>query len=300
MLYIDGASFFCCDRLAIENRINAYAWRRLDFMKRQVVLPNLLTAISLCCGLFVIFKMNMIHPGTTVFTQVLSCVEIILLAAVVDVLDGAVARAMNVESAFGGFFDSMADAVSFGVAPSVIVLKSLSVVPGTVLSGFIVAAAITYSTAGVLRLVRYSTTPPPQDPELYGTFTGLPITAAAMAVVSLTLCLMNEEWQTLFPITDFGKSMIAGCMFFLLAYLMVSRWRFPSLKSINVRVRSLRLVVAIASLSSIVLVVALNNFPAALLLVSWGYVLIAWSFAIIRLAQGKRKAALDDTEEKEE
>lgn len=269
-------------------------------MKRQGVLPNLLTAISLCCGLFVIFKMNMIHPGTTAFAQVLSCVEIILLAAVLDVLDGAVARAMHAQSAFGGFFDSMADAVSFGVAPSVIVLKSLSILPGTFLSGFIMTAAITYSTAGVLRLVRYSTTPPVQDPEVYGTFTGLPITAGAMAIASLTLCLMSEEWQKAFPITEFGRTLIAGGVFFFLAYLMVSRWRFPSLKSINIRVRSLRLVIVIATLSSIILVMALNSFPLALLFVSWGYVLAAWSSAIIRLAQGKRRAAIDETEEKEE
>lgn len=268
-------------------------------MKHHIVLPNLLTASSLCCGLFVIFKMNMIHPGTTLFSQVFTCVEILLLAAVMDVLDGAVARAMNAQSEFGGFFDSMADAVSFGLAPSVLVLKTLSTVPGTVLSGILAASAMTYSVAGVLRLVRFSTTPPPEDKELRGTFTGLPITAGAMAAVAPTLFLMSDEGKEIFGTTDLGNTIIAIGGFFILAYLMVSRWRFPSLKTINVRVSSLQLVAISVFATFVLLALAFNNFPAVLLLVSWGYVLVAFTVACIRLAQGKRKAALDDTEEKE-
>jgi CDP-diacylglycerol--serine O-phosphatidyltransferase len=267
-------------------------------MKRQMVLPNLLTASSLCCGLFVIFKMNMIQPGTAVFEQVQYCVKILLVASVLDVLDGALARVMKVESEFGGFFDSMADSVSFGIAPSVVVLKTLSVLPGTFLAWFLTAGAITYSVGGVLRLVRYSTTPPSTDPEMKGTFTGLPITAGAMAVVSPTLFLMSDTWQELCPTSDFVRSLVGIGAFFFLAYLMVSRWRFISLKSINVRVANLRLIIGVASLSSVILLLALNNFSIALFLVSWIYVLGAWILACIRLAQGKRQAALD--EEKEE
>jgi CDP-diacylglycerol--serine O-phosphatidyltransferase len=268
-------------------------------MKRQIVLPNLLTALSLCCGLFVIFKMNMIHPGTAVFEQVQYCVKILLLASVLDVLDGALARAMKVESEFGGLFDSMADSVSFGIAPSVVVLKTLSAFPGTILSWFLVAGAITYSVGGVLRLVRFSIATPSDDTENKGTFTGLPITAAAIAVVSPTLLLMSDAWQELWPATDFARSVVAIVVFFLLAYLMVSRWRFPSLKAINVRVTSLQLIVIIAGVSSIVLFLALNNFSAALFLISWGYVLVAWMIACIRLAQGKRLAALDESDDKD-
>ena len=269
-------------------------------MKRQIVLPNLLTASSLCCGLFVIFKMNMIHPGTAVFEQVQYCVKILLVASVLDVLDGALARVMKVESEFGGFFDSMADSVSFGIAPSVVVLKTLSAVPGTFLSWFLAAGAITYSVGGVLRLVRYSTTPPSHDPATKGMFTGLPITAAAMAAVSPTLLMMSDAWQELWPTSEFTRTVVAIVVFFLLGYLMVSRWRFFSLKSINVRVASLRLIVITASVSSIILLLALNNFSAALFLISWGYVLTAWTLACIRLAQGKRMAALDESEEKDE
>lgn len=268
-------------------------------MKRQIVLPNLLTASSLCCGLFVIFKMNMISPGTAVFEQVQYCVKILLAATVLDVLDGALARAMKVESEFGGLFDSMADSVSFGIAPSVVVLKTLSALPGTLLSWFLAAGAITYSVGGVLRLVRFSTTPPSTDPEKKGTFTGLPITAAAMAVMSPTLLMMSEGMQELWPTTEEARGIVAISVFFALAYLMVSRWRFPSLKNINIKVSSLQLVVIIACISSILLFVALNNFSAALFFISWSYVLGAWTLACIRLAQGKRHAAIDENEEKD-
>jgi CDP-diacylglycerol--serine O-phosphatidyltransferase len=269
-------------------------------MKRQIVLPNLLTASSLCCGLFVIFKMNMIHPGAAVFEQVQYCVKILLVASVLDVLDGALARAMKVESEFGGFFDSMADSVSFGIAPAVVVMKTLSALPGTFLSWCLMAGAITYAVGGVLRLVRFSTTPPSTDPEKKGAFTGLPITAGAMACVSPTLLLMSEAWNEIWPTSEGVRCGVAIVVFFILAYLMVSRWRFPSLKAINVRVANLQLIIAVASISSVVLLLSLNNFSVAVFLVSWAYVIVAFTMACIHLAQGRRNAALDEGEEKEE
>ena len=269
-------------------------------MKRQLVLPNFLTASSLCCGLFVIFKMNMIQPGAAVFEQVQYCVKILLFASVLDVLDGALARAMRVESEFGGFFDSMADSVSFGIAPSVVVLKTLSILPGTFLAWCLTAGAITYSVGGVLRLVRYSTTPPTTDPEKKGVFTGLPITAACMAMVSPTLLMMSDTWQEFCPTSDYVRNIVAVVAFFLLAYLMVSRWRFFSLKSINFRVANLRLIAGVASFSSVILLLALNNFSMALFIVSWTYILCAWSVACIHLARGQRQAALDDEKDDQE
>src|SRR5882762_4168659 len=103
-------------------------------MKRKAIVPNVFTAFSLSCGLFVIFKMNMLQPGTVSYQTILISVCILLLAAVLDFMDGAIARAMKAESEFGGVFDSMADAITFGVAPCALILKTLSVQPGTLLS----------------------------------------------------------------------------------------------------------------------------------------------------------------------
>ncbi|MBS0655576.1 MAG: CDP-alcohol phosphatidyltransferase family protein, partial [Verrucomicrobia bacterium] len=83
-------------------------------MKRPAILPNIVTAFSLSCGLFVIFKMSLVQRGAASFDTVLTGVAILILAALLDALDGAIARVMKVESAFGGFFDSLSDAVTFG------------------------------------------------------------------------------------------------------------------------------------------------------------------------------------------
>ncbi len=125
-------------------------------LKKIALLPSVITAFGLSCGLFVIFKMNMIGSGEADFQVLTSITGILLLAAFADLLDGAVARAIKAESYFGGIFDSLADAISFGVAPSVIILKSLSVSPGTQLSFSITTAALIFSICGVLRLVRFS------------------------------------------------------------------------------------------------------------------------------------------------
>src|SRR5215204_1539550 len=125
-------------------------------LKKIALLPNVVTAFGLSCGLFVIFKMNMIGIGEANPQVLMAVTGILLLAAFADLLDGAIARAMKAESDFGGIFDSLADAISFGVAPSVIILKSLSVLPGTKLSFLVTTAALIFSICGVLRLVRFN------------------------------------------------------------------------------------------------------------------------------------------------
>ena len=122
-------------------------------MRRQVYLiPNVITAFGLACGLFVIFKVNMVEPGSGKLPAVpSSLLRPFLLAAFADLLDGAIARVIRAESEFGFVFDSLADAVSFGVAPSVLLLKSLSLEQGTGLSFFAVIGAMLYSICGILR-----------------------------------------------------------------------------------------------------------------------------------------------------
>src|SRR5579872_1838377 len=125
-------------------------------MKRVYLIPNIITAFSLACGLFVIFKVNMVEPGMGTYQVLHASALILLVAALADVLDGAVARVIRAESEFGAMFDSLADGISFGVAPSVLLLKSLSLEQGTGLSFFAVMGAMLFSIGGVLRLVRFN------------------------------------------------------------------------------------------------------------------------------------------------
>jgi CDP-diacylglycerol---serine O-phosphatidyltransferase len=163
----------------------------MDCMKKVHLLPNVITAFGLSCGLFVIFKMCMAQPSDVNLSLFIATAAILLLAVFADLLDGAVARAMKAESEFGGIFDSLADAITFGVGPSVIILKGATTPPGTTLFFLLTASAMIYSVSGVLRLARFNVLANKEklDPALHDAnkknFTGLPIPAAAAAAAGI-------------------------------------------------------------------------------------------------------------------
>ncbi len=271
-------------------------------MKRTLILPNVVTAFSLSCGLFVIFKMSMIAPGKVTYHNVSVAVALLLLAAFLDLLDGALARAMKVESEFGGVFDSLSDAVSFGVAPAVVILKTLSVDTTSMLFFFLTLGGMIYSISGVLRLVRFTVT----KHEVKGTdeekasakasFTGLPIPAACAVALSTTLFLMSDDAKLVHDFTDTQRTLIATMVFFILGYFMISRWKFPSLKTLRVRVGSFQVVLLTAFAAAVILITAVHNFAMLFFGISWGYLVIAWLLSLIRIISGRRLQALEDFE----
>lgn len=269
-------------------------------MKHPSIVPNAITAFSLSCGLFVIFKMNMIAPGMVTYENVLAATCILMLAAFLDLLDGAVARALKVESEFGGVFDSMADAVSFGVAPSVVILKTLSLEKGTLLSFFVAASALIYSISGVLRLVRFNVRrhqiqgDKEKIAEDKASFTGLPIPAAASLVTSASLLLMSNEFRDQFSLTEESKAGIVACIFFVIGYFMISRWKFPSLKTLHIRVNSFQVVLFTAIVSVIILACALQHFPLVFAGIAWAYFFISTALSVVRYLLGNRLKALSD------
>lgn len=273
-------------------------------MRKKInFLPNVITAFGLCCGLFAIFKMNITGFGEVTHDILKFTTGILLLAAFADLLDGAVARAMKAESEFGGLFDSMADAVTFGVAPAVIVLKSLSILPGTELSYLLTAAAMIYAVCGVLRLVRFSVTSHQAVSDLIlaeankKNFTGLPIPAAAAAIVSSNLFLVSDELNSLVAISAETRAWILFAQLMIIGYFMISRWKFPSLKTLNIRITSFQQVFFTVLFTVFVVFYGLiQHFSVVFLAVSWGYVIIAWILSIIRLISGKKSKTLEDFE----
>ena len=270
--------------------------------KKIAFLPNVVTAFGLSCGLFVIFKMNMSGVGE-VNSQVLTAVSgILLLAAFADLIDGALARAMKAESDFGGIFDSLADAISFGVSPSVIILKSLSIQPGTKLSFLITASAILFSLCGVLRLARFnvSALAAKQDLNLARDqsqhFTGLPIPAAAAAAVSLNLFLFSEDVHSLFSFSVLTRTWILSLALMLLGYCMISRWKFPNVKTLEMRVASFRVVFLTVFAAVLIFYGILYHFALVFMVLSWSYVVIAWTLAMIRLLAGRKSKTLEEFE----
>jgi CDP-diacylglycerol--serine O-phosphatidyltransferase len=271
-------------------------------MTRVPVLPNIITALGLTCGLFVIFKINMTEIGGVDLHVLTVCSAILLLGALADLLDGAIARAMRAQSSFGSFFDSIADAITFGVAPSVVVLKSLSITPGTEFSYLMTTGAMIYSLSGVLRLVRFNVLDNapkedvPVDAVKSKNFTGLPIPAAAAAIVSLNLFLVSNEFKFLFDLSEHARAWVLFTALVMIGYFMISRWKFPSFKALNLKVTSFKIVFYTVILAVIFFYGILNHFPVTFFALSWAYVVVAWIFSILRVIAGRRTKALEDYE----
>jgi CDP-diacylglycerol--serine O-phosphatidyltransferase len=242
----------------------------------------------------------MIEPGSGSFELVRRSVILLLLAGLADFVDGVVARAFKSHSDFGIMFDSMADAVSFGVAPSVICLKVLSLEQGSIISFFAATGAMIYSLCGVLRLVRFNI----KSIEAKGNivemtiqkkhFTGLPTPAAAAAAVSANLILLSPFVSQHFEITNLTRSIILTVINIILGYLMVSRWKFPSLKGLHFRVPSFYLVFLTVVIAIFFLYGIFHYFSLIFVILAWSYILIAFVLSLIRIIAGKKSKTLKD------
>lgn len=244
----------------------------------------------------------MVEPGSNGYQLLHSSALLILVAAFADLIDGAIARVIRAESEFGFMFDSLADAVSFGVAPSVLLLKSLSLEQGTGLSFFAIIGSMLFSICGILRLVRFNvkTSEVKGDADALAAakkhFTGLPIPAAALAAVSLNLFFASAFAQKYIPMSHYLHAIVLISSMILLGYLMVSRWKFPSAKMLHFRVPSFQLVFFTAIFAIFVLYGILYHFPVLLFVFTWGYVLLGLTLAIIRKIAGKKSKTLEEFE----
>ena len=193
-------------------------------------LPNLLTAGNLFCGFVALTKIVDAEPYD--FGQIKFALAFILLACIFDLFDGRVARMGGIESPFGREFDSLADLISFGVAPAFLVQR---VVLADVFGqyhqiGWFIASI--YLLCGAFRLARFNCLAIMNTGGGGKDFLGFPIPSAAGLVASLTLLIIhfNENERSL----GYWNYFIAGVLVFLSA-MMVSTVRYPSFKSLGLR-----------------------------------------------------------------
>ncbi|OPZ21045.1 MAG: CDP-alcohol phosphatidyltransferase [candidate division BRC1 bacterium ADurb.BinA364] len=146
---------------------------------------------------------------------------LILFSAVLDLFDGLIARLTHTESKFGLHYDSLSDLVAFGVAPSILMLSFLGHDDPQKITTL---ACSLYIVCGALRLARFNVQALGQESK---TFTGLPIPAAAGALV--TFYLAFREWDALLKL----------CPLYIIALsiLMVSEIPYPSLKAQSLKNR---------------------------------------------------------------
>ena len=275
-------------------------------MRQVYLIPNIITAFGLACGLFVIFKVSVIVPGVSSYQELYTSVLLLLVAALADLLDGAVARAMNAVSEFGEMFDSLADAISFGVAPSVLLLKALSLEQGTGLSFFAVIGAMLFAICGVLRLVRFNikANAAKGDEEAMAAhkkhFTGLPIPAGALAAISAIVFFASPFQQKFLPMQSEAKAVVLTTIMIVLGYFMISRWKFPSVKMLHIKVPSFHLVLSTVFVTLFLLYGILHFLPVIMVIATWSYVVLGWILSIIRLIAGKKSKTLADFEPEQE
>jgi CDP-diacylglycerol--serine O-phosphatidyltransferase len=247
-------------------------------------------------------------PGTFGFSPLSLCIGLVLLAALADLLDGWVARALHAESAFGCLFDSLADAIAFGVTPATVVLASLRLDINSPWVPPALAASMLFAICGVLRLVRFNVQKAAEETEAAKQqgmrhFTGLPIPAAALSLLSLEYFWQSSFLELLDPQLTSSPAAHAGVVGgaeLLLGYLMVSRLKFPSAKLLHVRVRTFTLAMVSVAGSLSVLYGLLHSFELLALFLTWGYILLALGLGIARQIAGRRSATLQEFEPEEE
>jgi len=271
-------------------------------MRQVYLIPNMITAFGLSCGLFVVFKVNMTEPGVGIYELLCSSALLLLLAAFADLLDGAIARIIRAESEFGSMFDSLADAISFGVAPSVLFLKSLALHPTTGLSFFAVLGAMLYTICGILRLVRFNVKAHAIQENKCAiaaykkNFTGLPIPAAGAGAISVNLFLNSRFAQDWISLSYTIHAIMLTCLMIVLGCLMISKWKFPSLKTLHFRVSSFYLILFTVLFAIFILYGISYYLPFVFLICSLGYIIVGCILTIIRIFAGKKSKTLIDFE----
>lgn len=208
----------------------------LEREPRIYVLPNLMTAGNLLCGFMAILHIVGRFEQPEEHHRYLWAIGFILAACAFDALDGRLARMSGQSSDFGREFDSIADIVSFGIAPALLVHDIVLAEFEQTVKGLGWLIACMYLVCGAMRLARFNCIAAREA--INGTsskfFSGCPIPAAAGVIVSLTLTLLwfegNErtigKWKYALPV-----------LMVLLSYLMVSKVEYPSFKSINWKTR---------------------------------------------------------------
>jgi CDP-diacylglycerol--serine O-phosphatidyltransferase len=192
--------------------------RKMRMKKGIYILPNLFTSASLFCGFYSIiasFKEHFVPASIA-----------ILFAVVFDGLDGRIARLTNTTSKFGAEYDSLADVIAFGIAPSLLAYCWATSIYAK--WGWIVA--FLFVLCGALRLARYNIQIGIIESSV---FNGLPIPAAA-SVIATTVIFFNSDY-----VGVEGKFHNIFIMVFviILSLLMVSSIKYYSFKDMKLLVR---------------------------------------------------------------
>jgi CDP-diacylglycerol---serine O-phosphatidyltransferase len=225
--------------MSFQRRADDLRTRRLR--RGAYLLPSLFTTLNIALGYYALF--HIFRGNVNEAWHYDNAAMAIGFAAVTDGLDGRIARMTNTTSDFGREFDSLADVITFGVAPAFLAFiwgfHMLGPFRGTGLYSHIVQVggitSFAFLVAGASRLARFNiqSNPQPSNPGRPGKkyFVGMPIPAGA-GVIAAVVHFTNG-----YPITTWWMGLIWAALVLACGFLMVSTWRFYSFKDLDFRSR---------------------------------------------------------------
>lgn len=255
--------------------------------KGMYILPSLFTTANMAFGYYAILET--MHATAIDFWHLDNAAKAIGFAVLFDGLDGRIARMTGTSSDFGKELDSLADVITFGVAPAMLAWTwGFHLMPTVLLTEgkwtFKLAqlgaiACFLFLIAGASRLARFNITsnPQPSNPGRPGKkyFVGMPIPAGAGVIAAVVHFTAGE------PLESFYTALAWSAMVTTVGYLMVSTWRFYSFKDIDFRSRHpFRLIVLFAALFGLIFFFSRKMlFAIALLyMISGVYWRVQWIF----------------------
>jgi CDP-diacylglycerol--serine O-phosphatidyltransferase len=219
----------------------------VNLRKTFFILPNLFTLASVFCGFFAITLCS----GTPTIDALFQAAIAICFAFFFDMADGRVARLTKTQSNLGMQLDSLADVISFGVAPALLVYKWGL----TAFGRWGIIIAFVYCAAGALRLARFNVLAMQHDAAKPGKYIiGLPVPASSSVLVSLVV--LNHQIGGEF--VKVGQTSLA-LLVLVLSYLMVSRIRFRSFKDLRLSRRTILIGLVIAAFTAVVLLARMQS-----------------------------------------
>jgi CDP-diacylglycerol--serine O-phosphatidyltransferase len=193
---------------------------RPNLRKLMFVLPNLFTVSSIFCGVYSILIASEEGSGANFYKAAIA----IFFGNFFDTFDGRVARLTKTQSEFGVELDSLADVITFGVAPAILVYKWALAGLGT--TGLVICGW--YAACGAIRLARFNVLTHAEHEKspagVSSFFVGLPIPLAAGMLVSLVLAVHRPGAEGVVPV---------AVLVVVLSFLMVSTVRYRTFKDVK-------------------------------------------------------------------
>lgn len=214
--------------------------------------PNLITTAALLSGFYsIIASMN----GD--FTQ---AIYAIFLAALLDGLDGRVARAIGAQSAFGEQYDSLSDLLAFGVAPAIL-MYSWSLHD---LGRIGLACCFVYTACAAFRLARFNVQIGVVDKRYF-----IGVASPLAAILIITMVWVGRDFPAIFDLREVGIQIINVVLIVAVGLLMISNIKYYSFKTLDRK----RVPFAVLPIAVFIFAAITYNIPVGILVISIIYAL---------------------------